>query len=486
MLNSLRNRLILSHILPLMIIIPFMGIVLIYVLETRYLLPKLSNDLIGFANLIADITKDEERLWNDPAYAENVLEQIRPNLATRVMFLTPDGRLLASSDPVDANRLNELLNLSGLSQVQQGNVVSHTVFSQSFKGEVIDILEPVVGSDNQLKGIIRLSYHFDAVSEDFLKLRYYILGILVFGIVLGTLLGYVLALNIANPVQKVTQAMIDLARGDRREALPEQGPQEIRLLLQGVNILVQRLHNLEEARRQLLANLVHELGRPMGAMRMGLQALMRGAKENPQLMDELLEGMDYEASRLQYLLDDLAHLHDQVLGTLELDRKPIELSKWLPKVLIPWQEAARQKRLQWQVNVPTDLPTIKADPTRLAQVVGNLISNAIKYTPGRGKVTISAGVDENDAWVRVNDTGPGISLEDQDKIFTPFYRGHQGKRIKQGMGLGLSITRDLVQAHGGRLEFESTPEMGSQFIVYIPWREQDSISKALAPQPQSS
>jgi len=337
-----------------------------------------------------------------------------------------------------------------------------------------------------LKGIIRLSYHFDAVSEDFLKLRYYILGILVFGIVLGTLLGYVLALNIANPVQKVTQAMIDLARGDRREALPEQGPQEIRLLLQGVNILVQRLHNLEEARRQLLANLVHELGRPMGAMRMGLQALMRGAKENPQLMDELLEGMDYEASRLQYLLDDLAHLHDQVLGTLELDRKPIELSKWLPKVLIPWQEAARQKRLQWQVNVPTDLPTIKADPTRLAQVVGNLISNAIKYTPGRGKVTISAGVDENDAWVRVNDTGPGISLEDQDKIFTPFYRGHQGKRIKQGMGLGLSITRDLVQAHGGRLEFESTPEMGSQFIVYIPWREQDSISKALAPQPQSS
>ena len=346
MLNSLRNRLIISHILPLMIIIPFMGIVLIYVLETQYLLPKLSNDLIGFANLLTDITKDQERLWNDPAYAENVLEQIRPELATRVMFLTPDGRLLASSDPVDASRLNEPLNIPDLSQVQGGDVVNHTTFSQRFKGEVIDILEPVVGSDNQLKGIIRLSYHFDTVSEDFLKLRYYILGILVFGIVLGTLLGYVLALNIASPVQKVTQAMVDLARGDRRESLPEQGPEEIRLLLRGVNFLVQRLHNLETARRQLLANLVHELGRPLGAMRMGLQALMRGAKEDPQLMDELIEGMDEEASRLQYLLDDLAHLHDQVLGALELDRKPVELSKWLPKVLTPWQEAARRKHLK--------------------------------------------------------------------------------------------------------------------------------------------
>jgi two-component system sensor histidine kinase BaeS len=486
MLNSLRNRLIISHILPLMIIIPFMGIVLIYVLETQYLLPKLSNDLIGFANLLTDITKDQERLWNDPAYAENVLEQIRPELATRVMFLTPDGRLLASSDPVDASRLNEPLNIPDLSQVQGGDVVNHTTFSQRFKGEVIDILEPVVGSDNQLKGIIRLSYHFDTVSEDFLKLRYYILGILVFGIVLGTLLGYVLALNIASPVQKVTQAMVDLARGDRRESLPEQGPEEIRLLLRGVNFLVQRLHNLETARRQLLANLVHELGRPLGAMRMGLQALMRGAKEDPQLMDELIEGMDEEASRLQYLLDDLAHLHDQVLGALELDRKPVELSKWLPKVLTPWQEAARRKHLKWQVEVPEDLPTIKVDPIRIGQVIGNLISNAIKYTPMRGTVTVTAGVDEDDAWVRVNDTGPGISLEDQDKIFTPFYRGRQGKRIVQGMGLGLSITRDLVQAHGGRLEFESTPGLGSQFIVYIPRREQSPIPKTLTPQPQSS
>lgn len=486
MLKSLRNRLILSHILPLMIIIPFMGIVLIYVLESRYLLPKISNDLIDVADLITDITKDQERLWNDPAYAENVLEQVRSDLAIRVMFLNPDGRLLASSDPVDASRLNEVLNISDISKVQEGQVISHTAISQSLSGEVIDILAPVVGSDNQLKGIIRLSYHFDTVSEDFLNLRYYILGILVFGIVTGTVLGFILALNIANPVQEVTQAMIDLARGDRREALPEQGPEEIRLLLRGVNFLVQRLHDLEGARRQLLANLVHELGRPLGAMRMGLQALLRGAKEDPKLMDELLVGMDEEASRLQYLLDDLAHLHDQVLGALELDRKPIKLTEWLPKVLIPWQEVARQKHLQWHVNIPADIPTIKADPIRLAQVIGNLTSNAIKYTPTRGEVTISAGADENDVWVRVNDTGSGIPFEDQDKIFTPFFRGHQGKRIKQGMGLGLSISRDLVQAHGGKLEFESTPGMGSQFIVYIPWHESDSIPNTLDTRAKSS
>ena len=178
--------------------------------------------------------------------------------------------------------------------------------------------------------------------------------------------------------------------------------------------------------------------------------------------------MDDQAGRMQVILEELAHLHDQVLGSLELHCEPLNLAEWLPSTLVPWRQAAQEKRLAWEESIPPELPLISADPGRLAQVVGNLASNAVRYTPPGGQVTISAGAQDGLVWVRVNDDGPGISVEDQARIFIPFYRGDQGRRIKQGMGLGLSIANDLAKAHGGRIEVESAPGAGSQFTLWLP------------------
>jgi signal transduction histidine kinase len=266
----------------------------------------------------------------------------------------------------------------------------------------------------------------------------------------------------------VTRAINDLAYGNRQAQVAERGPEEIQLLAQAFNFLTERLNSLEKARRQLLANLVHELGRPLGALRSAIQALASGAGRDPQLLQDLTTGMDDEAARLQHLLEDLAHLHDQVLGNLELEFQDITLSEWLPKVVRPWQEAAYEKHLIWQTDIPTDLPVISADPTRLASVVENLVGNAIKYTPSGGTVSVSAGVEATEVFIQVNDTGLGITSDEQEKIFEPFYRGNQGRRFKEGMGLGLSIARDLVDAHGGKLTLDSIPGQGSRFTIHLP------------------
>jgi signal transduction histidine kinase len=193
-----------------------------------------------------------------------------------------------------------------------------------------------------------------------------------------------------------------------------------------------------------------------------------GAGEDPQLLDELTTGMDAETSRLQRLLNELAHLHDQVFGTLELDRQTISARDWVTTLLRPWEEAARKKDLAWILEIPVDLPDFKADPFRLAQAVENLVSNAIKYTPRGGAVSVSLGNDADTLWIQVNDTGPGIAPEEQEKIFVPFYRGAQKRRIKQGMGLGLSITQDVILAHGGEISLESAPGEGSSFVIWLP------------------
>jgi signal transduction histidine kinase len=273
------------------------------------------------------------------------------------------------------------------------------------------------------------------------------------------------------PLVRVTRALDRLSREDQFSPLPEQGPRETQVLARSFNRLVERLRGLEQARRQLLANLVHELGRPLGALRSAIQALLRGADQDEILRHELLVGMEGETDRLRRLLDDLADLHDQVLGSLELDRRTIALGEWLTHTLGPWREAAQEKGLRWRVTVASPLPALQADPDRLGQVLGNLLSNAIKYTPSGGQVSVGAGAEGGMAWVRVSDTGPGIAPEEQERIFDPFYRSQPGRRFPQGMGLGLSIARDVVVAHGGRLELESAPGLGSHFTVFLPLSE---------------
>jgi two-component system sensor histidine kinase BaeS len=280
-------------------------------------------------------------------------------------------------------------------------------------------------------------------------------------------------LNISNPIQQATESVMDLVRGIRAELLPEEGPSEIKILQQAVNFLVTRLRELRQNRQQLLANLVHELGRPLGGLNISIQVLRRGAKDDPQSLDELLAGMDAEARVLRRLLDDLSHLHDQVIGTRELNFETVAVSEWLPKILLSSRETAQRKGLSWLQNVPPGLPEIRLDPQRMAQAVSNLTANAIKYTPRGGTVEVAAGESDAMVWILVHDTGPGIPVEEQAKIFEPFFRGTQKQRIKQGMGLGLNIARDYVIAHYGRIEVDSTPGLGSTFTIWLPKHQRE-------------
>lgn len=322
---------------------------------------------------------------------------------------------------------------------------------------MIDVFVPVLNQNQSLVGILRMSYTYNTLSTEFTRSRYVIVAILAGGLFVGIALGWSLAVNLSKPIREVTQAINDLSHGNRQAKLAERGPEEIQLLAQSFNSLSERLSSMEKARRQLLANLVHELGRPLGALRSAIQALAGGAANDPQLLEDLTTGMDDQAARLQHLLEDLAHLHEQVLGTLEIEYQQVKISDWLPKVLRPWQESAQDKHLTWQTDIPADLPEISADPDRLASVVENLVSNAIKYTQTGGIVSISALVEGDELLIRVKDNGSGIAPDEQQKVFEPFYRGNQGRRFKQGMGLGLSIARDLIEAHGGRINLESNP-----------------------------
>ena len=472
MLASLRGRLVLSHILPLLAIIPLVGLALIYLIETTILLPSLARELQSEARLLAEVAGREDEIWQIPAEARALLTNAGPQSEARMMLINRQGQLLASNEAPQTTIENAPPNFelqpSDLTRVLNGERINEVRYSPGLGEEIIDVLVPVRAASGEILGLVRLSYHYGAVQNRFAALRYLVTGILALALAVGGLMGYWLAANIGDPLTRVTQSVHDLAEGQRSEPLAEAGPREVQRLQQAVNALFTRLRDLEKARQQLLANLVHELGRPLGALKSAIEALQGGALEQRDLTLELLQGMAGETNRLERLVNDLASLHNQILGVLELQTQPLELGSWLAHTLRPWEQAARKKRLRWQEHLPNNLPTLQADPERLGQALGNLLSNAIKFTPVGGTVTVAAGADQAWAWISVQDSGIGVPASEHDQIMKPFYRAETGQRFPQGLGLGLSITSDLIHAHQGRIELTSEPGRGSTFTLYLP------------------
>jgi two-component system sensor histidine kinase BaeS len=466
-MRTLRGRLILSHILPLLLIVPIVGFALVYVLETQVLLADFTHELSQHGALSADLASARPAIWSDAAEAHQFVTLFSIRSQSSVMLFDAQGNLLAASEPSYNEQLGQPLSLPRLAAALAGEQQVHVDYTRSVQAEIIQVLVPVVGPNEQIMGVVRLSQYLSNVQDQLVRLRYLIAAILAAGFVLAVLVGLVLALNLGRSLQQVTDAIYGVARGREWTILPEEGPEEIRTLLRAFNTLIERLRVLEESRRRLLANLVHELGRPLGALQSALQALLSGAEQDPELRHDLLEGMDAQVYRLRPLLDSLTDLHDQVLGTLELNRQPIALSDWLRRTVSPWRQVAHDKGLHWRTDIPESLPMLELDPDRMAQVLGNLLSNAIKYTP-EGTLSVDASVHDSSVAIVVGDTGVGIAPGELERIFEPFYRSRRDKRFPQGMGLGLSIARDLVHAHGGRLEVESTPDQGSRFTIWLP------------------
>lgn len=463
MFRSLRNRLIFSHILPALLIIPLMGAAMVYVLETRLLLPMIYRDLAKDATLMAEITRNQPIFWQNGEAAQALVDGVSPYLSGRVSFISLDGRILAVSDASEGGTGSQVVELPNMDNVSQGEVI------QLQQGPLAEAFTPVYDLSDRPIGIIRMTTKVVTVSDEIYQLRYLLSAVLLFGVLAGVGLGSYLAFNINRPIQRVTHSIQSLADGDWQAHVHDgRGPDEMRALALAVNTLVDRLNSLEKARRQLLANLVHELGRPLGAIRSAILALLKGADKDPQLAADLLNGLDGETARLQRLLDDLAGLHDQVLGRLELNRVEVTPNEWLAGQMSAWEAAAREKGLDWEVEIPSGLPVILMDPDRMGQALGNLLSNAIKFTPTGGRVSTQAGIENGQFWIEVSDTGPGIPAEERERIFQPFYRGAHGRRIVQGMGLGLSIARDIAAAHGGEIELQATPGAGSRFVLRLP------------------
>jgi signal transduction histidine kinase len=463
--RSLRTQLIISHVLPFVLILPLMGIVLLYLIMAQILVADLSNDLEERTALIAEAISRQPEVFSNPAAAQSFIAEGSIMVDGDIFLLDHQGELLAASPslqetPVPAEAVNEVRFLT---TGEPSVTIDYGISEQG--GEAV---APIIDVNQQLMGIVGVRQRLEGVTGSFAQARRLILLTMLGGMLLGALIGLLLARRLAAPIAEAADAVHSIAAGRPAPPLVPHGPAEVRELSASVNVLSERLRLLEQTRQRSLANIVHELGRPLGAILAAVNVLRQAPGEDPAIRAELLAGVEQELEHMEPLLDDLSALHSEVTGQQRLDKRSVPTAEWLMAVLLPWRAAAHDKDQTWRAAVPPDLPPLSIDPDRMAQVIGNLLSNAVKYSPRGASIAVSAEADETAVRITVSDTGPGIAPEEQALVFEPFYRSRHPQRFSEGLGLGLSIARSLVEAHGGRLTLASTPGEGSAFTIELP------------------
>ncbi|MEV6713748.1 HAMP domain-containing sensor histidine kinase [Lentzea sp. NPDC051208] len=267
------------------------------------------------------------------------------------------------------------------------------------------------------------------------------------------------ATQLVRPIRALTAATKRTAEGDRT-ARVDGGSGEIGELARSFNAMSEKLAETERQRQAMVSDVAHELRTPLGNITGWLEATQDGlAEPDPHLIDMLLE----ESLLLQRLVDDLHDLAQADAGTLRLHPEPIALDDVVDQVV-----NAQQNR-EILLRAETTPVHITADPVRLRQALGNLVANAVRYTPPGGEVVVKLFREQDRAVLEVTDTGTGIASDDVPHVFDRFWRADKSRsRRTGGSGLGLAITRHLVEAHGGAVSVTSTLGEGSTFRISLP------------------
>ncbi|HSE48966.1 MAG TPA: HAMP domain-containing sensor histidine kinase, partial [Terriglobales bacterium] len=309
-----------------------------------------------------------------------------------------------------------------------------------------------------------------------------IILLLIFSTAVALAIALALTRYIARPIAEIDGAIRQLGGADFSQPIAVRGPEDLRYLGRRLDWLRRRLEEFETQKNRFLRHVSHELKTPLTALREGAELLndqVAGPLAPPQR--QVVGIMRDNSVKLQRLIEELLDYQRALHAAASLEVKSIALESLVEEAVKPHELAARAKSLR--LAIEAEPATVEADPEKLRSIVDNLVSNAVKFTPPGGTVTVSARAVAGEAIIEVLDTGPGVPQEERESIFNLFFRGRRsesatasGGRVK-GTGLGLAIARELVEAHGGRIAVLGG-EAGGHFRVTLPRRSARVLADA--------
>jgi signal transduction histidine kinase len=285
---------------------------------------------------------------------------------------------------------------------------------------------------------------------------------------MAMVLGYFLSSAITDRIFILQEAAHKLAEGDLDTRISVSGKDEVAQLSQDFNQMAEQLQQATRQRADLIAWVSHDLQTPLTSIQAILEALADGLFDDPETQERYLRTAQREVRSLSDLIDDLFQLTKLDAGGLILEISPNSLTDLISDTLESFSQLAEKKNIRLSGEVSDGTDPVNMDTKQIGRVINNLVSNALRYTPGGQEVEITAFRDGDKVEVRVRDTGEGIPPEDLPHLFDSFYRGEKSRnRATGGAGLGLAIARGIILAHEGEIWVESHPGEGTTFIFTV-------------------
>lgn len=484
MFRSLRSKLIAAFAFIIFLSLFLAGsafVLLIRDYQTQLALNQLADLALPVSFQVSVL----ERAGADTTQIRRFLEEQASEVSVRMLLVDPQGKVL--EDTGDTLQGRDLHIKGGRELIRSGTTYWGTIRQPD--GQVLYFVAPGarVPRPTFERFVVRppgygvvLAVPQANVSAGLWRLAPMLSAAAAVSLLVSIGVAVLLARSIAGPIAQVTRASDQMARGNYDQYIEARGDDEVGRLARTFNRMARQVALSHGTLRDFLANVSHELRTPLTSIQGFSQAMSDGTISSPEDYAEAGRIITEEADRMRRLVDDLLELSRLESGQAQLERRALNLADLIRASLRRVERWAEERSVELRLEA-AELPLVEGDDHRLEQVFGNLLDNALRHTPTGGSVTVRGVVEEaepgpagerlsgSEVWVRVDvqNTGSYIPPEDLHRVFERFYQVDKA-RAKEGSGLGLSIVREIVQAHGGSVEAASSVEDGTTFAVRLP------------------
>ena len=389
---------------------------------------------------------------------------------TRIMFITPSGDVILDTNNSSTDKSNEDRILFSINDFDYGDLKGkHDIlwdFYGLFSEPALSVFSPISNSF-EIKGYVVINIPESAIVErvyDTFNTNYLTLAIVL---ILSSAFLVLYFFQVHRPIKEITRATNEYSKGNLSYHVKPMHNDEIGRLGMSLDYMASQLNESDKFQQKFLSNISHDFRSPLTSIKGYLEAIQDGTIP-PEMLDKYIGIMLFETERLTKLTSNILTLNELDPKSVRLDISTFDLNSIIRHTVETFEGTCKKKGIKFNITYANSVQNVKADKGRIQQVIYNLIDNAIKFSKENSYIYITGKEKGEKAQISIKDTGCGIAKEDIDKIWDRFYKSDSSRgRDKKGSGLGLSITKEVIQAHGENIDVVSTVGVGTEFIFTL-------------------
>lgn len=389
---------------------------------------------------------------------------------TRIMFITPSGDVILDTNNSSTDKSNEDRILFSINDFDYGDLKGkHDIlwdFYGLFSEPALSVFSPISNSF-EIKCYVVINIPESAIVErvyDTFNTNYLTLAIVL---ILSSAFLVLYFFQVHRPIKEITRATNEYSKGNLSYHVKPMHNDEIGRLGMSLDYMASQLNESDKFQQKFLSNISHDFRSPLTSIKGYLEAIQDGTIP-PEMLDKYIGIMLFETERLTKLTSNILTLNELDPKSVRLDISTFDLNSIIRHTVETFEGTCKKKGIKFNITYANSVQNVKADKGRIQQVIYNLIDNAIKFSKENSYIYITVKEKGEKAQISIKDTGCGIAKEDIDKIWDRFYKSDSSRgRDKKGSGLGLSITKEVIQAHGENIDVVSTVGVGTEFIFTL-------------------